>query len=756
MSVGLSEKFVTQALGESSSLVLCKNEKSQRWQIDFADNPVPCDEAAQELTQKIALLLQEVKANGCAAFWASHQQAMPGIQIQTGVVLKNLKAISRFFKQRVQNSDADELVDLLIKEFEKQKPQDYLGTIPPDLEYVVSKGENQRYFKAHRSILSYFDYWAKAFDHKWAEASSGTLTAPETDPDAFEKVLEWIYKGTFSWDWQKNEVEGTDISAKIYDLQQIAKTAQSFMLPELVALCLLRVAQLTDFLKAVGTLDLETQEMHALPIPPTYRYLSCDRRSMTKPANEKMFFDVVWTLQDKTEIRVNGPLFAPYSPIFRQLLDNSERNDLPSTFFKEWLRILQEGCTCETLEPFITDQNVWGILRFADGNLAKFCSRKAFEVFSPDKAHLIHSILIGTGWSDAKSKHLDLLTNLQELQVEPEAIWNPGTEVFFEKLLVKHVAHLRVLRLPKCPWVNDAFVTCIAEHCPHLQVIDLSGCRVSDKVIDKLALRCPLLQVINLKDCKTISGLSVESIANHCRQLRILYLTSSKEITDQTLETLATSCPQLQELVLNYCTKISASALAKLATNCPYLRKVMLQGCTSFNDHTLDKIATHCPQLQSLELSHCKEITSAAIEKLALHCPHMAVLKLSGCISVTDKTVNQISMYCRQLISITLNNCAVTDRSIEQLARHCPNLCEISLSGCIHISDKSVELLAEHCPNLQVVSLVGCTLVRDASIEKLLANCSQLRSCNLVSCEGISATLLKKVEQVLKKGTSTP
>ncbi|MCE5318502.1 MAG: BTB/POZ domain-containing protein [Parachlamydia sp.] len=756
MSIGLSEKLITQPFSESSSLFLSKNAKTQRWQIDCADNLARSEESTSELIQKIALLFKEIKENGCAAFWASHRQMMPAIQIQPAVVLKNLQAICLFFKQRVQNGqDCDPLVTELVVELEKQRPQDYLGRIPTDLEYVVGQGEHQKRFKAHKSVLSYFDYWAKAFENKWKEVGSGMITAPETDPDDFEKVLEWIYTGTFSWDWSKKEVEGSEISAKIYELQHLAKTAQAFVLPELFEFCLLRVAQLSHFLKAVNDLDLDAKAIQAVPVPPTYSDQPCDPPSRTKPANAKEFYDVTWICQDKTSIPGNGPLLAARSPIFNQLLANQERDlpaFLPSAFYKEWIRTLHEVTSSMSLKQCVTDQNVWEILPYAEGLFASFCSQKAFDTLSQQRAHLIHSVCIGADWKDAKTELLTELTNLQEVNFDPVET-NPVPKMIFVKLLLmKCNARPKVWRLSKCPWVYDTIVHNIADACPNLQLIDLSECKVTDEGIEKLASCCLDLEKIYLNGCKNVSGSSVESIAKHCRQLKVLTLTSFKEITDHTLETVAAQCPQLQELLLNYCAKITSSALAKLATGCPQLRKIQLHGCTAFNDHILDKLATHCPHLQSIDLCHCKEITSEAFEKLALHCPNLQFLNLNGSPFVTDKTVKHLARHCRQLRTLSLNNCkAITDLSIEQLARHCPHLCEISLTGCIQVSNKSIEMLAEHCPKLQVVNLVGCKLITDPAIEKLLANCPKLRACNLVGCEGLSATLLDKVEKAMKK-----
>ena len=143
--------------------------------------------------------------------------------------------------------------------------------------------------------------------------------------------------------------------------------------------------------------------------------------------------------------------------------------------------------------------------------------------------------------------------------------------------LAPSLKNLKTLDLSECPFITDAGVKAIVEHCQNLevlnlngcrnvtskglegfgsrnlQVLDLSGCDISDELLLSIAPRSPNLQSLNLHGCKNVADKGAEALAASCTNLQSLNLHWCKNVTDKGVQAIAASCTDLQDLDLSHC-----------------------------------------------------------------------------------------------------------------------------------------------------------------------------------------------------------
>jgi hypothetical protein len=100
------------------------------------------------------------------------------------------------------------------------------------------------------------------------------------------------------------------------------------------------------------------------------------------------------------------------------------------------------------------------------------------------------------------------------------------------------------------PDVTDAGVISVANGCPNLHTISLSGCpNVTDISVIKIAGTYPNLRSLDLTCCFTITNASIIKLAEGCPHLHSLHFDGCNEITDISIIRIAEVCPDLQSIL---------------------------------------------------------------------------------------------------------------------------------------------------------------------------------------------------------------
>eukprot|EP00899_Mesostigma_viride_P023985 jgi/Mesvir1/4771/Mv22187-RA.1 len=287
---------------------------------------------------------------------------------------------------------------------------------------------------------------------------------------------------------------------------------------------------------------------------------------------------------------------------------------------------------------------------------------------------------------------------------------------------------LTYLNLAGWRGVSDAGLRALAESCPNLTALDVSGCPVYGSGILAVARSCPRLRRLGMTACKSYDlDSTLVEIARRCPQLEALDVDYS-EVTDEGVAALAHGCPLLRRLVLPK--RVTSSSIKEVAQHCPLLEHL---GIHSISDAMLESLAAHCPRLQRLEGRECERVTDAGISALAAKCTGLHRLNVPGA-DVSDVGMTAVASHCTGLEHLNVAGCGrVTDASISLVARSCRQLRHLSIAGCSQVTGASITLVVESCPLLREL-LIGRTRLDDDVLKAIADNCPELRWLDVAGC----------------------
>lgn len=186
--------------------------------------------------------------------------------------------------------------------------------------------------------------------------------------------------------------------------------------------------------------------------------------------------------------------------------------------------------------------------------------------------------------------------------------------------LVQSVAH-KVYRLEncsirRCSFLNDDAIRAVGAHWHDLRSLDLTSCtRLTN--ISLIANGCPFLEKLDLSGCVGVSEAGLVGLAQHCKHLRHLNLCGcDNAASDAALVALAQNCSGLQYLNVGWCEQITDVGVTALALGCRDLRFVDFCGCLQITDQSVIVLADNCLRLRVLGFHCCRNITDLAMYSL--------------------------------------------------------------------------------------------------------------------------------------------
>ena len=295
--------------------------------------------------------------------------------------------------------------------------------------------------------------------------------------------------------------------------------------------------------------------------------------------------------------------------------------------------------------------------------------------------------------------------------------------------------------ISNCRELTDIGVSCMAEVCPSLLKLNMSGlCRVSDVGVRAVCANCWHLQYLNVEDIfllrddafwfsATYDGRRAAN-ENMLVSLQTINMTDCSNLTDRGLEGLAERCRKLDVLILRGCDKITDLALHHLADS---------SICTSANTPMCDTIHT-------LDLSFCTGITGPGILTLLSSCACLEDLNLSGLAStVNDAFVQSFSKACPTLQRLTLQKCLLlSDATLCSLADNLW-LEHLDVNGCSKFTDAGVEVLSEACNGLRSVAMKKAKRLTNKSLFAVARNCKGIQKIDMTECPLITPACAAEV-----------
>ncbi|KAL2268939.1 hypothetical protein VTJ83DRAFT_3785 [Remersonia thermophila] len=284
------------------------------------------------------------------------------------------------------------------------------------------------------------------------------------------------------------------------------------------------------------------------------------------------------------------------------------------------------------------------------------------------------------------------------------------------------------LTLTGCNKLTDTGLVALITNSHHLYSLDVSAQpplstvtsndHITDASINALAENCPQLQGLNISGCHRISNESLIHLAKSCRYLRRLKLNDCGQVQDEAVFAFAENCPNILEIDLNQCRLVTNAPVTALFTQGTALRELRLANCELLDDEAFLALPSNrtFDHLRILDISNSMGITDRAIEKIIEVAPRLRNLVLQKCRNLTDAAVYAISKLGKNLHFLHLGHCShITDDGVKRLVASCNRIRYIDLGCCTNLTDDSVSKLAI-LPKLKRIGLVKCANITDASV----------------------------------------
>ena len=184
---------------------------------------------------------------------------------------------------------------------------------------------------------------------------------------------------------------------------------------------------------------------------------------------------------------------------------------------------------------------------------------------------------------------------------------------------------LDFLSLRSCSKVTDAGFEYIFRSCPALQVLDLSfSDLVGDKALASLADTCPHLESLNLTGCRQVSDTGCSALAR-LRELKAIHLELCNKVTDVGIQKIVRAAgTRLQVLNLGDVRHMTNVSVQIIADHCPALVQLSIAGNMQAMDMDVGDICARATLLQALNLRACRRLTDGCLKPIAglLRCQH--------------------------------------------------------------------------------------------------------------------------------------
>uniref|UniRef100_A0A915JIW0 F-box/LRR-repeat protein 15-like leucin rich repeat domain-containing protein n=1 Tax=Romanomermis culicivorax TaxID=13658 RepID=A0A915JIW0_ROMCU len=196
-----------------------------------------------------------------------------------------------------------------------------------------------------------------------------------------------------------------------------------------------------------------------------------------------------------------------------------------------------------------------------------------FQLLSGNFGAKIHSLDLSGNYdrlTDAGLSHVaEFCTNLRTLSC---ALLNNVNGRSLRPMFVdkKRASNFETVIFTVCVRLDYEFLAIIAENCNKLQKIDFSGVPCfDDYILTRLAENCgENLRHVYVKAPVGVTDGSVIRLAENCPNLRSLSLSGNGQVTDASILKLAERCFNVRELYLSGCMMVSPAATQFLKDQC--------------------------------------------------------------------------------------------------------------------------------------------------------------------------------------------
>lgn len=324
------------------------------------------------------------------------------------------------------------------------------------------------------------------------------------------------------------------------------------------------------------------------------------------------------------------------------------------------------------------------------------------------------------------------------------------------RVLAQNAPNLFSFIAKDSPLVSDESLLLITQHCPDIDVIDISRSqfanRISDVSLLAMAQKSPTLRVLRLSGCSGITDVGLTWLSEGCKVLEELDMCGLVKISDAGLRSLGGSCHSLSHVDISNAKLVSDVGLSSLSSGCPKLKKLICHGIFLLSDPRTSApkkgeklqpwqsmigvaaLAAQCRSLEYLDITGCFRL-NAAFRLSVASMTTLKYLNLSGCNQATSESLIAVGLGCKAIEELNFSDCGkfVNNAVIASFVDNCSNLRIVILSRCESVRGGGIRALSR-CENLTKLDLTGCKSLTDIMM--------------LPICESEKAPLLKTLIMV--------
>ncbi|KAJ3048870.1 hypothetical protein HK097_010128 [Rhizophlyctis rosea] len=343
------------------------------------------------------------------------------------------------------------------------------------------------------------------------------------------------------------------------------------------------------------------------------------------------------------------------------------------------------------------------------------------KLLPPDLGELLIKQLMTTKHFDRFTLHRLRFCPIQNVELNSYGL---ATDSLLDTLSTTHWSTITRLSLKGCEFVTDRGIAEVGE-LVHLNSLDLSSCRVTDRSADVFA-RLRELEYLNLSRTKITSkglGIIVKPLQDTLRELLIascknikgddlfVLIQGIKSLTRLSIAELEFSTPlqppspsafqQLTELNAGH-TALGNEDLRRVVGGFGRLEELDLEGCLGVQEEGLLWLTRGLTKLRVLKFPMLKGELGEVLEGMLAAMP-LERLDLQGYHQVKDSGVRHLSNLQNSLTFLSLAGTSITDEALSVVGV-CIKLKELYLDGT-HITDTGVVPCLRNLAQLQTLSL---------------------------------------------------
>lgn len=393
--------------------------------------------------------------------------------------------------------------------------------------------------------------------------------------------------------------------------------------------------------------------------------------------------------------------------------------------------------------------------------------------------------------------NLPSLCNLSSLiQLNLTGCHHLHPNVLVESFTKRKNQPLKCLNLTGCRRINGDTISCIARHCPYIEILWLSGCSQNFDDTSLISICNSLVNLIslNISGFDRITDTAMITVFSKLKRLKLLDISSCKQIrwnflkpSGQHLEEWISSHEdedilslfqlfrsgkliearqmlnmpfpilvdpfslQLQVAGIAFGTNLSKGLPRNMVTimalsSLGRLNEIVISGSSCVTNSDIINLAKICgDNLLHLEIACCELIGDSSLEILGMECNRLNYLDCSYCPNITNKGVTALG----EIESLCYFKCQslhkITDEGILSLS-NLKRLLYLNFDYCCNLSVDAVLQVCMNLPNLVELGMreiISRSKLNGSCLKDRLAYCNgrQIKAnCHVSSCCSFRST----------------